>query len=128
MAKVDISNAFLHVMLHPRVRGYFRFTWKGKCYRFKAMPFGLSSAPRILTKIMKEVVAHLRAQGFRLAFYIDDIIIFATSAADCRQQARFRSQRSKVHSGAGSTRRPQVFSSSAPLQRHLGRLFVGASH
>eukprot|EP00029_Vermamoeba_vermiformis_P001978 TRINITY_DN1224_c0_g2_i2.p2 TRINITY_DN1224_c0_g2~~TRINITY_DN1224_c0_g2_i2.p2 ORF type:complete len:659 (+),score=31.17 TRINITY_DN1224_c0_g2_i2:837-2813(+) len=87
MAKVDISNAFLHVMLHPRVRDYFRFTWKGKCYRFKAMPFGLSSAPRIFTKIMKEVVAHLRAQGVRLAFYIDDIIILAASAAECRQQA-----------------------------------------
>lgn len=87
MAKVDISNASLHIMLHPRVHNYFRFTWKGKCYYFRAMPFGLSSAPWIFTKIMKEVVAHLRAQGFHLAFYIDDIIILAASVAECCQQA-----------------------------------------
>ncbi len=87
MAKVDISQAFLHVLLHPTMRNFFRFRWKGKTYRFKVMPFGLCSAPRIFTKLMKEVVAHWRAQGLRLAFYIDDIIILARSAEECRQHA-----------------------------------------
>lgn len=42
-------------------------------------PFGLASAPRIFTKLMKPVVALLRKQGIRL-IYIDDILIMAEFA------------------------------------------------
>jgi hypothetical protein len=36
------------------------------------LPFGLSSAPRVFTKILKPVYAWLRHQGVRCSFYIDD--------------------------------------------------------
>ncbi len=43
------------------------------------MPFGLSSAPRVFTKLMKPVVAFLRGFGIRLIIYFDDLLIFNDS-------------------------------------------------
>ena len=53
-----------------------RFLWEGKLYQFAALPFGLASAPRLFTKLMKPVVAILRSIGVRLLIYLDDIILF----------------------------------------------------
>jgi Reverse transcriptase (RNA-dependent DNA polymerase) len=39
------------------------------------MPFGLSSAPRAFTKILKVVMAFLRKKGIRIIIYLDDILI-----------------------------------------------------
>ncbi|EDO27472.1 predicted protein [Nematostella vectensis] len=41
--------------------------------------FGLASAPRVFTKILKPVVAHLRKRGIRLIIYLDDILIMSAS-------------------------------------------------
>ncbi|CAC5363446.1 unnamed protein product [Mytilus coruscus] len=37
-----------------------------------ALPFGPTSAPRVFTKVVSVVAAHLRAQGIRLVVYLDD--------------------------------------------------------
>ena len=42
-----------------------------------AFPNGLSSAPRIFTKLLKPALARLREDGVLLVIYIDDIILFA---------------------------------------------------
>ncbi len=39
------------------------------------MPFGLSSAPRILTKLLNSIVSFLRKRGIRLVIYLHDILI-----------------------------------------------------
>ena len=39
------------------------------------LPFGLSSVPRIFTKLLKPVVAYLRSKGVRCMIYIDDILL-----------------------------------------------------
>ena len=43
------------------------------------MPFGLTSAPRVFTKVMRPVVTFLRAQGIRLVIYLDDLLVLAQS-------------------------------------------------
>ena len=45
-----------------------------KYFQCVALPFGLSSAPRIFTKLMKPVVAYLRARGVRMVIYLDDML------------------------------------------------------
>ena len=48
-------------------------------YQYVCLPFGLSSAPRVFTKILKPIVARLRAMGIRLIIYLDDFLIMASS-------------------------------------------------
>ncbi|KAM9974095.1 hypothetical protein ACTFIR_009437 [Dictyostelium discoideum] len=48
MVKLDIKKAYLHVLVDPQYRDLFRFVWKGSHYRWKTMPFGLSTAPHDL--------------------------------------------------------------------------------
>ena len=39
-----------------------------------AMPFGLASALRSFTKLLKPVMEALRKQGFRVVIYLDDML------------------------------------------------------
>ena len=46
-------------------------------YQFNCLPFGLSCAPWVFTKITKAVAAVLREMGVRIIIYIDDMLIMA---------------------------------------------------
>nr|XP_056721009.1 Fanconi anemia group J protein [Euleptes europaea] len=48
-------------------------------YQFRALPFGLSSAPRVFTKVLVTLVAHLREVGYHVFQYLDDILVIAPS-------------------------------------------------
>ncbi|XP_071995315.1 uncharacterized protein [Engystomops pustulosus] len=68
---------------------YLRFTVRspgGKIlhYQFKALPFGISSAPRIFTKIMVEVVAQLRLRGIVIVPYLDDLLLVAKTELELK--------------------------------------------
>ena len=49
--------------------------WNGKVYQFQCLPFGLTSAPRVFSKVMKPVVGTLRYMGIRLIIYLDNILM-----------------------------------------------------
>lgn len=56
--------------------------WKGEPFQFTCLPQGLSSAPRIFTKLLKPVLSHLRKLGIAILCYIDDCIFVASSVAE----------------------------------------------
>ncbi|XP_052058703.1 uncharacterized protein LOC127698962 isoform X1 [Mytilus californianus] len=58
--------------------------WNNKLYNFECLPFGIASAPRIFTKIMKVVFSHVRQLGISSFFYIDDSLL----QAFCFEQAK----------------------------------------
>lgn len=68
----DIKDAYHHVFVHPDDRPYLTFTAGGHTYEAITMPFGLSVAPWAWTKIMRPVLAALRAGHFQLIGYVDD--------------------------------------------------------
>jgi hypothetical protein len=68
MTKIDIKDAYFHIPFAPQHQNYLRFYFKGRMFRFLAMNFGLTSAPRIFTKIMKNVVSILRSKVSNLLF------------------------------------------------------------
>ena len=74
--KVDLKDAYLSIPVHKSHKKYLRFLWRGRCFEFRCMAFGLSPAPRIFTKILKVVVAFLRKKGLRLIIYLDDLLLF----------------------------------------------------
>ena len=59
MGKVDLKDAYLTVPIHHSHMDYLKFLWKGKAYKFVCLPFGLASAPRTITKILKPVANFL---------------------------------------------------------------------
>ena len=81
MASIDLKDAYLLVAVTEH-RRYLRFVWAEQTYEFQCLPFGLSSAPRVFTKLLKPVVGLLRHQGIRLVIFLDDMLVLAQSKED----------------------------------------------
>lgn len=68
LAMLDLKDANLHVQIHANHQRFLRFaTREGKevrHFQYQALPFGLSSVPRIFIKIMLEVMQELRLTIF----------------------------------------------------------------
>ena len=77
MAVIDLRDAYYSVPICTKDRRYLRFQHNGALYEFVCLPNGLSSAPRIFTKLLKPVFSKLRSEGVLLIGYIDDIILIA---------------------------------------------------
>ena len=75
ICKLDLKDAYLTVPVHPSHWRFLRFHWQGKVYEYTALPFGLATAPRLFTKLLKPVLANLRTAGVRLIGYLDDFLI-----------------------------------------------------
>ena len=57
----DIAKAYYCLAMHPDAQSYLGWEWKGKFYMPTCLVFGLSSAPRIFTKIMRPMMAFMRS-------------------------------------------------------------------
>ena len=60
MVKMDLKDAYLKIPIHSSHQHLLQFIWEEKHFRFQCLPFGLSSAPRVFTKLLKPVVGLLR--------------------------------------------------------------------
>ena len=65
-----------------------RFHIQDKTYQFKALPFGLSTAPMEFTVVAKEVKWLAMREGIRIHQYLDDWLVRATSHRLCLQQTK----------------------------------------
>ena len=79
MNSIDLSDAFFSVNLHPSCKKYVSFEFNHVCYSFNVLPFGMTSSPRIFSKVLKPAIIWLRSQGLKISFYLDDIFIAADS-------------------------------------------------
>lgn len=80
LAKLDLKDAYFSIPIARESQNFLAFQWNGKLYRFRVLPFGLTSAPRVYTKVMRPVAAHLRSKGVRLIVYLDDWLIIGETA------------------------------------------------
>ena len=79
LASVDLKDAYFHVGIRKEHRKYLRFCWQGKLYEYSVLPFGLSTAPRVFTKILAPVIEWLRRRGVQLYAYLDDILVVGST-------------------------------------------------
>ena len=79
MATIDLKDAYYSVPIHHQYGRYLKFSWMGQLWQFKALPNGLTSAPRLFTKLLKPVLALLRAQNHIVMAYLDDILIISNT-------------------------------------------------
>ena len=74
---IDLSDAYLHIPLHPESRRFVTFVFEGTQYVFRTLPFGLSTAPRVFTRVTRVLAAFIRRRGVRIFMYLDDWLIIA---------------------------------------------------
>ena len=83
VTSVDFKDAYFHVPIQEQSRKYLRFHFQGWTYQFKALPFGLSTAPMEFTVLAKEVKLMALRKGIRIHQYLDDWLVRARSLQSC---------------------------------------------
>ena len=73
----DLRSAYHHLEIFKDHKTYLGFSWykrenKIKYYVFNCLPFGISTAGYIFTKVVRCVIKYLRNQGFKVIMYLDD--------------------------------------------------------
>ncbi len=79
LAKIYLKDAYFTVPMHLSDQKLLQFRWLGKIYQFNFLPFGLSSAQWVFTKLLKPFVAFFRERVITLVIYLDDILILGSS-------------------------------------------------
>ena len=88
LAKVDLKDAYFAVPIHQSHQRFLQFQFQKKTFHFTCLPFGLSSAPWVFTKVLKPALAMLCQRGVRLISYIDDILLIAGSKDQALDQVQ----------------------------------------
>lgn len=48
----DLKDAYFHISILPQHRKFLRFTFRGKAYQYRVLPFSLALSPHTFTKCM----------------------------------------------------------------------------
>ena len=83
MGSIDLKDAYYTIPIHENYRKFMRFQWRGRVMEYQCLCFGLSSAPRVFTKLMKPIFATLRAKGYISVAYIDDSYLQGYTFEEC---------------------------------------------
>ena len=74
VTSIDFKDAYFHIPIQEQSRKYLRFHVQGRTYQFKALPFGLSTAPLGFTVVAKEVKLMAIHKGIKIHQYLDDLV------------------------------------------------------
>ena len=75
--KFDMKSGYHHIDICPYHQTFLGFQWPfnsvhKRYFCFTVLPFGLSSAPYLFTKLFRPLISHWRANGFQIVLYLDD--------------------------------------------------------
>ncbi|VDI73126.1 Hypothetical predicted protein [Mytilus galloprovincialis] len=74
--KFDILSAYHHLDIYEPHTDYLGFSWtygeSTKYFKFLVLPFGLSSACYIFTKVTRPLIKKWRGEGKQILMYLDD--------------------------------------------------------
>ncbi|CAG2242226.1 unnamed protein product [Mytilus edulis] len=84
----DIVSAYHHVNIFMPHTEFLGFSWRHenteKWYKFLVLPFGLSSACYIFTKITRPLIKKWRGEGKQVLMYLDDGLGTHTDEETCK--------------------------------------------
>ena len=83
MASIDLSNAFHTIPIHPEFSKFLKFKIGSQIYKYLVLPMGFRDSPRLFAKILKPVLAHLRAKSLLSSVYIDDFFLLGPAFGEC---------------------------------------------
>ena len=91
----DLKSAYHHVPIYEKHREYLGFSWifKGqghvRYFVFNVLPFGVSTAAHIFTKVLRSVVRYWRENWIKIIMYLDD----GLGGASTYEQAKIASDK-----------------------------------
>ena len=85
---IRFQVTYFHIPIQEQSRKCLRFHTQGPAYQFKALPFGLSTAPMEFTVIPKEVKLMAIHKDLRIHQYLDDWLVRARSHQACLQHTQ----------------------------------------
>ena len=85
LASLDLKDAYFQIPIHRSSRKLLRFTSEGTVYQFRALCFGLSTAPQVFTRVFAVVSAWAHTHGIRLLCYLDDWLVLSSSEREAKQ-------------------------------------------
>ena len=88
VTSIDFKDAYFHIPIQEQSRKFLRFHVQGQTYQFKALPFGLSTAPLEFTVVAKEIKLMAIHKGIRIHQYLDDWLVRAKSHQVCLQHTK----------------------------------------
>jgi len=80
---LDLKDAYFHVAVAKHHTRFLRFAYDGVCYEYLVLPFGLSTAPRTFTRVVRALAGYLRTEGVDLFQYLDDWLIKGRTYEEC---------------------------------------------
>ena len=109
----DLKSGYHHVDIVEAHQKFLGIEWGGAYYVFTVLPFGLSTACYVFTKLMRPLVRYWRASGIRIVLYLDDGL---ATAADKQSALKTSIFVRETLSKAGFVTHP-VKSQWSPVQR-----------
>ena len=88
LASLNLKDAYFQIPIHGSSRKLLRFMSEGTVYQFKALCFGLSTAPQVFTRVFAAVSAWAHARGIRLLRYLDDWLVLSSSEKKSKESVR----------------------------------------
>lgn len=91
MVSFDLKSGYHHIDIHRDFQCFLGFSWKfansdrNHYFVFTVLPFGLSSAPFIFTKVLKPLERYWRLLGVNIALFLDDGLIIEYDHNSCKK-------------------------------------------
>ena len=89
MVSMDMKDAYFHIPIHEDSRPFLRFTFNNKVYQFRALCFGLSTAPQVFTRVLAPVSRIIHLAGFKVLLYLDDWLVIGSSKEEVLRAKSF---------------------------------------
>ena len=88
LASIDLKDSYFQIPVHQSSRKPLRFLSEGTVYQFKALCFGLSTAPQVFTRVFAAVSMWAHSHGIRLLRYLDDWLVLASSETGAKKNVQ----------------------------------------
>ena len=75
VVSVDLTDVYFHIPIHQKSQSLLRLHVGGRSFQFRALPFGIATAPLEFTRIAREVKLMLQNRGIRIHQYLDDWLL-----------------------------------------------------
>ena len=89
MSKIDLKDAYFMLPIHKNDRKFLRFSFKQNLYEFVCLPFGLSIAPYVFTKLLRPVLRYFRLRDIIIISCIDHFLLINESKSQCEKDTLF---------------------------------------
>ena len=88
LASIDLKDTYFQIPIHQSLRKLLRFLSGETVCQFKALCFGLSTAPQVFTRVFAAVSAWAHSHGIRLLRYLDYWLVLASSETEAKKNVQ----------------------------------------